>query len=198
MASPTNLGEGLAPAYVLDAAKSRFLVKVTATGLLSAFGHSPVISIAGFTGEAWFRAQAVEQSSLRFSVDAAALSVSGVVSENDRADIERVMRDEVLEVSHYPAITFSSTGVQASELAPSMYGMRIAGKIDLHGVTRDIVIPCTATIGDETLRATGDFVIRQTDFNIRPVSVAGGTLKVKDELRFNFDLNGRRRHDPTQ
>ena len=51
-----NMAEGLAASYVLDAAKSRFLVKASATGLLSAFGHNPTIAIRGFTGEAWFRA----------------------------------------------------------------------------------------------------------------------------------------------
>ena len=37
----------------------------SATGLLSAFGHNPTIAIRKFTGEAWFRPQAPEQSSLR-------------------------------------------------------------------------------------------------------------------------------------
>jgi len=31
-------------------------------------------------------------------------------------------------------------------------------------------------------------VIRQTAFGIRPVNVAGGTVKVKDEMKIVFDL----------
>ncbi len=38
------------------------------------------------------------------------------------------------------------------------------------------------------LRANGEFSIRQTDYGIRLVSVAGGTLKLKDELKFTFDI----------
>ena len=40
----------------------------------------------------------------------------------------------------------------------------------------------------DTLRAQGEFDVRQTDFGIKPVSVAGGTLKIKDELKCSFDL----------
>ena len=58
------------PQHVLDAAKSRFVVRATASGLLSAFGHNPTIAIRNFTGEAWFRAQAPDQSSLQFKIDA--------------------------------------------------------------------------------------------------------------------------------
>jgi hypothetical protein len=42
--------------------------------------------------------------------------------------------------------------------------------------------------GDKTLRAKGGFAIKQSNFSIKPVSVAGGTIKVKDELKFTFDI----------
>ena len=73
--SSTNMAESLAPSYVLDPAKSRFQVRASATGLLSAFGHNPTIAIRNFTGEAWYRPQAPEQSSLRVEIDAASLAV---------------------------------------------------------------------------------------------------------------------------
>jgi hypothetical protein len=43
----------------------------------------------------------------------------------------------------------------------------------------------------DTLRAYGEFSIRQSDYGIAPVSAAGGTLKLKDELKFNFDITAR-------
>jgi hypothetical protein len=48
------------------------------------------------------------------------------------------------------------------------------------------------SLNGETLRGFGEFSIRQTDCGIKPVSVAGGTLKVKDELRCSFDTVGRK------
>jgi hypothetical protein len=38
------------------------------------------------------------------------------------------------------------------------------------------------------LRASGDFSLNQTDYGIKLVSVAGGALKLKDELKFSFEI----------
>lgn len=198
MATSSNTAEGLLASYVLDAAKSRFLVKATATGLLSAFGHNPTISIRGFAGEAWFRLQTPEQSSLRLRVDANSLTVTGDVNEKDRHEMERAMREDVLETARYPEIAFESSGVQASKITAGMYRMKIGGKLTLHGVTRDVEIPCNATVGEDGMRANGEFTIVQTHFGIKLVSVAGGTLKMKDELKFSFDITGHRQREGGQ
>ena len=42
------------------------------------------------------------------------------------------------------------------------------------------------------LRASGDFILKQSDYRIKPISVAGGALKLKDELKFAFDIIARR------
>ena len=44
----------------------------------------------------------------------------------------------------------------------------------------------------ETLRAAGEFSIRQSDYEIRPVSAAGGTVKLKDELKLALDIMARK------
>ena len=38
------------------------------------------------------------------------------------------------------------------------------------------------------MRAKGEFTLKQTDYGIKLVSVAGGALKIKDELKFTFDV----------
>jgi hypothetical protein len=43
----------------------------------------------------------------------------------------------------------------------------------------------------DTLRAQGEATLRLTDFRIEPVSVAGGMLKVKDEVKLTFDIVAR-------
>jgi hypothetical protein len=48
-----------------------------------------------------------------------------------------------------------------------------------------------ALIGD-TLRAHGEFSLLQTAFGIKPVSIAGGSLKLKDELKCSFDILARK------
>ena len=42
------------------------------------------------------------------------------------------------------------------------------------------------------LRISGEFAMRQSDFGIKPVSFAGGALRLKDEVKFKFELVARR------
>jgi hypothetical protein len=63
----------------------------------------------------------------------------------------------------------------------------------LHGVTRDQPVSARFSVSGETLRAAGNFSVRMSDYEIRPVSAAGGTMKVKDELMLAFDLSARKR-----
>jgi hypothetical protein len=47
-------------------------------------------------------------------------------------------------------------------------------------------------MNDRSLRASGEFTVLQTDYDIRPVSAAGGTIKLKDELKCTFDIVARK------
>ena len=73
-------------------------------------------------------------------------------------------------------------------LGESLYVLKIAGDLFLHGVTRRQSVSANAAPADDKLRANGEFSIKQSDFKIRLVSVSGGTLKVKDELKLAFDI----------
>jgi hypothetical protein len=42
------------------------------------------------------------------------------------------------------------------------------------------------------LRASGEFTLIQSDFGVKPISVAGGALKVKDELKLSFEMVARK------
>ena len=53
---------------------------------------------------------------------------------------------------------------------------------DVHGETRSITID----VHNNGRAYVGESRIRQTQFGIHPVSAAGGTVKVKDELKIDF------------
>jgi polyisoprenoid-binding protein YceI len=179
--------------YRLDAGRSRFTVQAFAEGLFSSFGHNPIIVISGFEGEVEFVPGTLEGGRVRMTVRADSLKVADDVKEKDRLEIERMMRADVLEVSKYPEIVFESTSVTASRIAAGRYRARVIGDLSLHGVTqRNVWISAEVTTGDDRLRAQGEFPLRQTDYKIKPVSVAGGTLKVKNELKFKFDIVARK------
>jgi polyisoprenoid-binding protein YceI len=183
-----SVNESIIVRYRIDAKESRFVVQAEAYGLLSMFGHNPVIAVCGFGGDARFNPDDPQQSSLLLLVQADSLSVVGEVSEKDRLEIERVMRREVLETARYPEIVFMSKSIRMSRTNENGYSAKITGSLSLHGVTRDQVIAAQVTAEGYRLRAQGEFTLRQSDYNIKPVSAMGGTLKVKDDLKLSFDI----------
>lgn len=174
--------------YKVDSAQSRFTVRAFAGGLLSAFAHDHTIAIRDIAGEATFTYGTVEPASLNITIKADSLAVIDKIKEGDRVKIETTMRDEVLEVSKHPEITFKSNSVAATKTAEAQYRARISGDLTLHGVTRPLTISAQLEFGDKMLRAKGAFTLKQSSFEIKPVSVAGGTIKVKDELKFTFEI----------
>jgi polyisoprenoid-binding protein YceI len=99
-----SASETSAVIYRVEARRSRFIVRAFATGMLSAFGHSPTIAIRDFTSEVRFSPDHLEAASLRLQIKADSLEVTDEVSDKDRREIERQMREDVLETAHYPEI----------------------------------------------------------------------------------------------
>ena len=68
----------------------------------------------------------------------------------------------------------------------------INGNLSLHGITRSLPVTAQVTVTGDLLRAYGEFSILQSNYGIPLVSVAGGTLKLKDELKLTFDIVARK------
>jgi polyisoprenoid-binding protein YceI len=77
---------------------------------------------------------------------------------------------------------------------PDPYSARAIGDLTLHGETqKNIWLNGEVSVTADGLRAKGDFTLKQSDYKIKLVSVAGGTLKIKNEVRGAFDILARRR-----
>lgn len=183
-----SVNEAVVARYRVDAGQSRFIVEGAAEGLLSMCGHNPMIAVCGFGGDARFIPGTLEAGSLLMLAQANSLVVLNNVSDKDRREMERAMLEEVLDAARYPEIIFMSTTVSTNRTAEGQYQARINGNLSLHGVTREHAIEAQLTVNGNRLRAQGEFPLRQTDYNIKPVAVAGGTLKMKDELKLSFDI----------
>jgi polyisoprenoid-binding protein YceI len=177
--------------YRADAAKSSFIVRALSGGVFGFLGHDHTIAIRDFSAEASLTAGALEPARLQMRIRADSLAVVDKISEKDKREIERTMRDEVLEVGKYPEIIFSSTQISAARLSEGRYQVKIAGELTLHGVTRGITVPAEVTFSEGQLRARGQFSLRQSDYQIRPPRVAGGAVRVRDELKLSFDILAR-------
>ena len=179
--------------YSIDKSSSRFTVRAFATGMLSSLGHSPTFAIRDFHGDLEFAPESLTAAALRVQVRADSLEVMDDIKSNDRQEMESAMNNSVLETAKYPEISFATTSVSASQLGENRYQISLNGNLSLHGVTRPVTIPSQVTLLGDMLRAGGEFTLLQTSFGIALVSVAGGTLKLKDELKFSFDIVARKK-----
>jgi polyisoprenoid-binding protein YceI len=174
--------------YRFDPRQGRFTVRAFATGLLSAFGHSPTFAVRDFAGEVRFGGGEIENLALELSVRPDSLELEDRVSAADRKEIEDRMRRDVLETSAYKEITFRSTDVAFDPIARGRYRLRIGGLLSLHGVTRPHQVDAELLIIDDGLRLRGGGSLRLSDFRIKPVTALGGTIKLKDEVKLAFDI----------
>jgi polyisoprenoid-binding protein YceI len=180
--------------YAIDPVMSRFTIRAFATGMFSALGHSPTLAVRDFSGEAQFASGTLDGASLTLKIKADSLSVQDNVSDKDRKEIERTMNQQVLETARYPEIVFKTTAVAANKSGDGQYVLNLAGELTLHGVTQKQPVAAQVAIIGNTLRAHGEFSVLQTSYGIKPVSVAGGAVKLKDELKCSFDILARKQN----
>lgn len=162
----------------VDFGQSHLTVHVEKSGFLSGFGHGHVVSAPIVRGEV----ETSKPASVWFDVNAAGMRVmdSGE-SESDKAQVQQTMLGaDVLDVSHYPEIHFASDSVEANGNGR----WRVRGRLTLHGQTHPIELETTMERGHYRGTAT----IQQSMFGIKPIRVAGGTIKVKDEVQIEYDI----------
>jgi polyisoprenoid-binding protein YceI len=186
---PAETGTGR---YVIDGRSSRFTVRAFATGMLAAMGHNPTIGIRDFSGEMEFDPDRLEAGSLKIAIKSSSLNVQDDISAKDLREMERLMNQEVLETAKFPEILYEAPRISVTKMADMLYSAVLKGNLTLHGVSRSQPINVRVALLGSMLRASGDFSLDQTDYDIRLVSVAGGALKLKDELKFSFEIVARR------
>jgi polyisoprenoid-binding protein YceI len=177
--------------YRIDASQSRFIVRAFSGGLLWFKGHDHFIRVGDFSGEIQLTPSLIAPASLELRVRADSLEVTrDVFTPPQKRIINKELREIVLETSKYPEIVFKSTDV-TGRFAASQYEAKIGGDLTLHGVTRHIVIPSQVTLDGGGLRARGEFTIKRGDYNVKATSALKGTIRVKDKLKFTFDIMAR-------
>ncbi len=134
---------------------------------------------------------------VRLEFDAAAIRITGKGEPpGDVPKVQQVMLSEqVLDAARYPKITLESTSVAVASgrsAGATMFDLTMTGKLSLHGVTKPFNAPVRVVLDGATLTATGKFSIKQTDFGIKPISVAG-VVNVKDALNLTFTIVARER-----
>lgn len=187
---------GVAPVvFIIDKSVSRFTVQAFATGLLSSFGHNPTIGIRDYDGVIRFTPESYDNASVRVSLKTTGLEVLDEMKSADRKQLEQAMYTEVLDVEHFPTATYESKDVRVEKPGNGPLLARVNGALSFHGVTQNQPLEAGIVEMGSMLRISGGFGIRQSDFGIKPVSFAGGALRLKDELKFKFELVARRQDE---
>ena len=165
----------------IDAEQSKLTVFVYKSGLFSAFADDHVIdgAIAGGT------ISDTAPLSVAIDVRAGELKVRDPnLPAGKRAEVQtRMLGPEVLDTQQFPSIAFESATVEAG--GPDRW--TVTGSLTMHGQTRPVTFPVSRANG----RYRGSVTLKQRDFGIVPISIAGGTVKVKDEIKIEFDVVAR-------
>ena len=158
-------------------ADSRFDVVTGKAGLFGAFGHKHRIRATEFEGTIVYDPDNIPSSSIEIAFPTAGLVVVQKGADvKDAPKVELAMRESVLPPGKYPTIEFKSRIV-----IPIDGGVQVVGGLMIGKRTRPIAVDVTIARQGDTLTVTGAFSVKQTDFGI------GGTIKVADEITFDFE-----------
>jgi polyisoprenoid-binding protein YceI len=162
----------------IDPGHSVMTIRVFKSGLFSGFAHNHQIEARGLEGQV----MTTEKQQVTLRIDARKIKVLDPdVSADDRADVQQTMEGpKVLDITRFPEIRFQSTSV--NQKGPSQW--EVSGNLSLHGQTR----PVTVQVTGNGSRYSGQTTVRQRDFGIQPISLFGGTVKVKDEVKIEFSI----------
>ena len=122
-----------------------------------------------------------EAGSVAVSIDTASASLGVVESDTE------MPKAGWFHVAKYPQATFKSTAIKG--LGNGKF--EVAGKLDIKGSTRDIVVPVQITQSGANSTATGSFVIKRLDFKIGEAEWADTTVVANDvTVKFKLALTG--------
>jgi polyisoprenoid-binding protein YceI len=184
--------------YAIDSAQSDVRILVYKGGAMARLGHNHVVSSKNVTGTVSIH-EDLARSQIEIHMPTASLIVddakarslegpefSAAVDQDARDGTKKnLLREEVLDGAKYPEIVLRSVGVSGTQAKP-----RLSMQITIKGVQREIPVDAAVAVTGDRLTATGEFAIKQTDFKMKPFSVAMGAIKVEDQLKIKFSIVG--------
>ena len=166
-----------AQSKAIDVNKSSLKIRVFKSGAFSAFAHDHEIQAPIAEGKIDSSANSVQ-----LRVDSSKMRVlDPEISADKRAEIQHTMQSAaVLDVEKFPEISYQSTTVTSR----GENHWKVRGDLTLHGQKQAVAVQ--VSLQDGHYRGSASF--KQSTFGITPISIAGGTVKVKDEIKIEFDI----------
>ncbi|MGB8020611.1 MAG: YceI family protein [Candidatus Nanopelagicales bacterium] len=160
------------------------------TGSAAKMGHALTIAV-----EDWTAVVEVDGDDVTAITASAGLSSIHVLSgkggvkpitDSDRAKI-RGNALGTLHADKHPTATFA-----ASQVTRSGGQLTVVGDLTIAGTARRVSLDVQLSEQPDGVQATCGFVVKQTDFGIKPFSTMMGQLKVADDVRVELAVTARR------
>lgn len=171
--------------YRLGPESGRLLVRTARTGLGAKAGHDLTLEAPRWHGQVTVDTADPANSTVTLEIDVAALEVregtGGVkpLTDSDRRDIQRNIREKILHTDRHPSITFRSTRIGGTPDA-----VTVDGELTIVGTTQPVT--AQGSVGDDG-RVHGTATVAQTRWGIKPYTAFLGALKLRDEVEIELD-----------
>jgi len=159
--------------YKLGPDNASLHVETGRHGAAAKAGHDLTIDVGSWEATL----EVGDSSSLQLSADPTSLRVregkGGMqpLKDSDKDDIHKTIDKDVLKKK---SIRFESTSVEAAG-----EGLTVSGDLEMGGKTK----PLTFDLSESGGTLTGDAVVKQSDWDMKPYSALFGALKVNDEVK---------------
>ena len=185
-----------ATVYQVVPRESSVSILVYRGGAMSKLGHNHVMTSHSLTGRVWIHQQlALSGFELTLPVqeltvdDPEARRAAGSdfppdVPQSDKDGTRKnMLRAEVLDAEHYPNVTLRSV-----KIAGALESPQVTARITIRDASRDVQVPAAVKVEDKRVTVRGEFDVLQSEFGIKPFSIALGALQVQDKLHIRYSI----------
>jgi polyisoprenoid-binding protein YceI len=109
------------------------------------------------------------QSSAPPQIAEAKVIIEAASLETGNTERDADMRNDFLEVRRFPSIEFGVTELVSlrSIAGGTEWDLVLQGRLMVHGITRDVKVPATISLGSDRVMARGQIRLDMRDYNIR-------------------------------
>jgi polyisoprenoid-binding protein YceI len=161
--------------------QSKISLEVEKTGLYKGKKHQ--FNFPGFQGKLSFDDQSPANSRVDLKIDAGAIvCLDTWMSPKDKQKVQDYAVNDMLSVSKFPEIRFTSTKVTAK--GPNRY--EVEGTLTIRGIGKPVVLQ--AELKPEGMMIEGKSMVKITSYGLKPPSAALGAIGTKDEMTALFSV----------
>jgi len=192
------LEQGGGTLFTLAPAKSKIRIYAFRGGTRK-LGHNHVLHAPSFTGFFYLPAANTAEArfDLVFRLDQLVFDDPEIRSTLGEAFASTMSpeaiagtRQHFLGQNNFQSETFPFVRIHSMGIVGEAPKFAAKIKIELHGESREMWVPITVDGLPGHITATGAFVLRQTDFGVKPYSILGDLIAVSNEVMIEFQVQG--------